>query len=340
MPTYYAPGTRKGNDAWIVRGYVNGEQYEIRAEKARNQKQAEAAWQDFASDTRREQRDADRDRETATFDWAVDEFIASRESLEPRYDRDLRALRTQFAGWPLHRLTGEDLKAAAIQMRPGQLPQTRNRHVMIPAGAVLHYMARRRLCDHIKVPLFDETDPSRPITRPDELEPLIDVATGELRAILLTFKIQGWRVSEVLKLRRDKIDWKRAVIFRWVLKSEEWREAAVDEDVLEAWKALPEHKDGRLFSYKVRHRVYEAVDALAKKHGMEIHYRPHQSRRGFATALRDAGYGLDDITDAGQWAPGSTTVRAYIKDNPDRVRPALAVLRGKGSREGTKKKSA
>jgi integrase len=167
------------------------------------------------------------------------------------------------------------------------------------------------------------------------LEPLIQGAKGELKALLLTFQIQGWRVTETLMLRRDKIDWKRSQVMRWVTKSKQWRVAAVDRDVLRAWAKLAENPDGRMFSIRNRYQLYRQVDGLIESLGLEMHYRPHRSRRGFATALFDEGYGLDQIRDAGQWV-NRETVAVYVRDNPERARPVLAVLRGRAKGKGAK----
>lgn len=327
MPTYYAPGRRKGNETWIVRGYINGKQYEI-ATDARNKKQAEAAWQDFAADTRREQRDAVRDRETATFDWACDEYLASRPSLNNQYKKHIGLLRSHFAGWFLKDMTPEDIYAAAYKLKPGLKPQTQQQQIVGPAATVMHYMARRRMCDHIIIPKLKPIGVRRPIAYPEQLEPLIVAATGELKVLLMTLQIHGWRISETIRIREDKIDWDNAQIERWVGKSQEWRRAPVDHEILKAWRTLPKRDDGYLFHYKHRTQVYDVLKRLKKRLGLKMPYTPHMSRRGFATALRDLGYGNDDIRDAAQWAD-SQSVETYVRDDPERVRPVFEELRGR-----------
>ncbi len=328
MPSYYAPGTRDNNKVWIVRGYVNREQYEIRCEKARNKREAETAWQDFASDTRREQRDADRTRETATFDWACDEWLAAHPDTGKHYRRCVENLRDHFAGVMLSDMTVEDFHLAAHKLRPNDLPQSKNNAVLSPAASVMHYMDRRRLCEYIKIPMFEPVGVKRPITYPDQLERLIRLADGELKALLMTFQIHGWRIGEVINIKRDQIDWKRAQIDRWVQKSKEWRKAPVERQVLQAWRGLPEREDGYLFSYRYRRAVYIAIDRLIEHTGIKMTYRPHRSRRGLATTLRDMGYGVDDIRDTAQWK-NSQSVLTYIKDDPERTRGILEDLRGR-----------
>jgi integrase len=326
MPTFYPPGTRKSNKTYIVRGRVGGRQYEITTE-AGNERAAKAAWEDFASETRREQRDANRDRNTATFDWACDEYLSTRPQLTRNYVRSVNNLRSYFAGWFLKDMTADDVYTAAHKMLPMAKPQTHNSQVLIPAGAILHQMARRGLCNHIVLSMKKPKGVIRPVTYPSDLEILVKAASGELKALLMTFQIHGWRVTETIKIKREQIDWKRAQINRWVAKSQQHRRSAVDREVLKAWKELPERADGRLFSYRYRRAVYIAIDALIEEAGLDMHYRPHQSRRGLVTTLRNLGWGLDDIQQAGQWESRSSVV-TYDQDNPERTRPMFKDLRG------------
>lgn len=328
MPTYYAPGKRKGNETWVIRGYVNGKQYEITTD-ARNKRAAEKAWQDYASDTRREQRDANRTSETATFDWACDEWLAAHPDHQRQYRLNVEKLRDQsdLALMLLADITVEDIYLAAHKMRPHDKPQSKNSAVITPAATVLHYMARRKLCAWLKVPIFKPIGVQRPITYPDQLERLIRLASDELKVLLMTFQIHGWRITETINIKRAQIDWKRAQIERWVSKSKEWRTAPVDREVLAAWKGLPIRADGKLFSYGYRRAVYIEIDRLIEHTGIDMTYRPHRSRRGLATALRDLGYSIDDIRDAAQWK-NSASVLPYVKDDPERSRGVLEDLRG------------
>ncbi len=326
MPTYYPPGKRKGNETFVVRGYINGKQYEI-ATDAGNKREAEKAWGDFASDTRREQRDAIRDQTTATVDWACEEYLESHPNVGDQYRKNVQRFGEHFTGWLLSNVTAQDIYDAAHKIAPNTKPQTKNARVVTPAAAVMHYMANRRLCEYFKIPTLEPEGVERPITYPEQLEPLIQVATGELRAFLMTLQIHGWRVSEVRNIREEKIDWKRAQIIRWVAKSREWRRSAVDREILKAWSSLPKRDDGYIFNYRQNYQVYRAIDKLIADSGLKMKYRPHRSRRGLATFLRDLQYSRDDIRDAGQWA-NSASVDVYIRDDPERSRPMFDEIRG------------
>ena len=336
MPTYYPPGTRKGYPCYIVRGWIDGEQYEVRTDtlSKKGERGAEAYWEDYKRGVRAE-RSATPTRETATFDDAVTLYRQNRD-LSVSEGRYIKRLEKHFAGHLLSTITLGDLHRAAHKLYPGCKPQTKNRQAIRPAGAVLHYASKSRLCDWIRIELLDETDPERPLMYQEELEVLIGAARKrndvDLEALLTTFQRQGWRVTETLKIERARIDWRREAIERWVAKSKRWRKTAVDQDVMALWKRLDGNKDGRLFSYKNRYEVYRAIDAL----DTSVHFRPHMARRGFATALKDEGADLDDIMRSGGWEDPKS-VAVYIRDDVERNRQTIGKI---GARLGAKKKKA
>ncbi len=326
MPTYYAPGKRKGNETFVIRGYVNGKQRECVTDST-SKRGAQTYWIKWSANLEQLERDTDRTRETATFDWACDEYLTANPDVGETYAKNVRSLKDYFFGWFLHTMTTEDIYLAAHKLCQGLKPQTKNARVVTPAAAVLHYMARRRLCEHFVIPKLTPTDIRRPITYPEQLATLIDAADQELSVILTTLQIHGWRITEVLSIREDKIDWQRSQIERWVSKSRKWRRAAVDREILGMWRKLPKRADGFIFSLRKRHEFYWRVDKLIEELGLTMHYRPHSSRRGLATTLRDLKFGIDTIRDAASWE-SSQSAGVYVKDDPERVRPVFDALRG------------
>ncbi|MCZ6495856.1 MAG: tyrosine-type recombinase/integrase, partial [Alphaproteobacteria bacterium] len=172
---------------------------------------------------------------------------------------------------------------------------------------------------------------------PDDVEILIRAARKqndhELAVLLETLAYQGWRITVTIDIERANIDFKKARIQRWVSKSRQWRWASVDKEVCAALATLPENPDGRLFTYRERKAVYKAIDALSflKK------YRPHMSRRGFATELKNHGHDLLDIAEAGQWEDVKSVAR-YVQADLNRTRQTLSSLRGDS--RGKRKKAS
>lgn len=334
MPTYYPPGKRKGCQFYIVRGWIDGDQYEIRT-KAIHKKGpggAEAAWDDWKRGVRA-QRGAAPTRETATFDDAVRIYRENRD-LSVSEGRYVRLLERHFSGRLLSSITLHDLHQAAHNIYPGCKPQTKNRQALRPAGAILHAAAKANLCDWKVIEGFEEEDPKRPLMYPEQTEYLVALARDtdkEIEALMVTFQRQGWRVTETLRIEHSKIDWSRKRVLRWVTKSKKWRWAGVDDEVIRLWRRLPRRKDGRLFSYKDRDEVYREIDAL----GAERHFRPHMARRGFVTALKDEGADLTDIMEAGGW-DDPKSVRVYLRDDTERARRTVGKIGARLEAKGKK----
>jgi len=327
MPTYYPPGTRKGNRTFGVRGTIDGARYEI-ATDALDQESAEEAWIEFRRAVR--QGGAVADRETATFADAVTLYEAARD-LSKSERRYIAKLQKHFGAKRLASLKPADLIAAANAIYPKASPQTRNRQAIAPAAAIIHMAARNSLCDHMLVERLKESDPFRPIVYPWEVERAIKAARGPLKIALITLAYQGWRITETLMVKRENFEPENARVRRWVSKSRKWKWAALDPVVCREWKKLPEREDGRMFPWTDRWAFYR--DAKPLFEALKIEWTPHMSRRGFATALIEAGSDLKSIQVTGGWED-LKSVLVYASVDLAQSRKTLAKLRGIGGRKG------
>lgn len=322
MPSYYPPGTRKGNRTYIVRGRIDGRAYE-QITGATDKSGAEEFWYALRRDVR--QGAVARDRETATFDDAVRLYTAARD-LSHGEQRRVDRLSTYFHGKLLSDLRPADLVGAAHILYPRATPATKNRSVIEPAAAILHYASRQGLCDWIRAEKFAVTEPERKLVYPHELEPVIQAAMGPLRVILVTLAYQGWRITETLMVRREKFDVANCRVQRWVSKSRTWKWTPLDVEVCRLWQTLPERPDGFLFPYRDRHNFYRALRPVIRRLGVE--YTPHMSRRGFATALLEAGENLEAIKVAGGWED-LRSVALYSHVDIEQARRTIGKLRGR-----------
>lgn len=337
MPEYFKPGTRKGNRTYYVRGYIDGIRREITT-KSRDKSGAEDEWAQYKRDIRAQCARA-AEQEHLTFANAVDSYREAHPSLSKNEHTFIDRLRDHLGNKRLDEITLADLHGAAHALYPGRLPQTKNRNALTPAASILHYAADCNLMPWVRVKKFKETDPHRPVTMPDEaqvaIQKALDNGETELAAVLMTVVYQGWRITETLNLNRGLVNWKKKTIQRLVAKSGKWKTAPVNPDVIDAWKSLPENEDGRIFSIKDRFAFYWLVDNL----GLDSHYRPHSSRRGFATHLKNQGVDEAGIAEAGQWED-KKSVSVYVGDDIERQRATLAKLTANGGKNGGRKKKA
>ena len=336
MPTFYRPGTRKGNRTWTVRGSIGGRQYEI-ATDAANKRAAEEEWRRFRSSVEADvavQRRADQPvtRETATVSDAIDIYIEAAKP-DARTDAALQAIKSDTLGGMLLADVGaDDLQDSARRIKP-KSPAAQNRWVIVPAAAALHLAARKKLGPYIVPVKVKEPAPVQPVAYPEDTADLAGLTKdAELAALLLTLAIQGWRVTETLMIERRRVDWRRSKVERWVTKSQCWQIAEVDAGILSMWDGLPEQADGRLFRWRDRWAVYRDVDLIIPA---GTHWRPHMARRGFATAADEAGRSAKQIQAAGGWR-SVTSVLRYIQVNPTTARATIEAVRGRLGGKGGK----
>ena len=333
MPSYYRPGTRKRNRYIVVRGRIDGKAYEF-STGTTDPDGAEEFWYAIRRDIR--QGDLHRSREAATFDDAARLYEAARD-LSKSERRYVKRLKAHFRGKHLSRkdersglyvlaFTPADLIDAAHVLYPRCLPQTKNRQAITPAIAILHYAAENRLCDRMVARKLESDEPERPLVYPEDLATVIRAARGALSVILETLAFQGWRITEILTIKRQNFDPANRRVRRWVSKSWRWRWAALDAGVCRSWQRLPKRADGYMFPYRNRHEFYRALGPILDRLGVE--YTPRMSRRGFATALLEEGADLKSIMDAGQWED-IKSVLIYADVDVAQARRTIGKLRGR-----------
>lgn len=319
MPTYYKPGTRKNNEGYTVRGYVSGRQREITT-TARNKADAQDAWADFRRATLAKRRQ-DITPETATFADAVAIYTKAR-NLSKNDRTFVRRLEERLGNKLLYEISPTLITEIAQEIYPNALPQTVNRQGIRPAAAIMHMAHEKKLCEYMRIKGLKEIDPVRPISYPTETIMLARQTKGALRVLLITLAHQGWRITETLNIRREWHDHENSRVRRWVSKSKKWRWTALDPIVSLFWMRLPERSDGYLFPWRDRHSIYKLLDKL------NTDYTPHQSRRGFATALLEADVNLKAIAQAANWED-TKSVLVYADVNLEQSRKTIQRLRGK-----------
>lgn len=135
MPTFYAPGTRKGNRFYVVRGSINGREREIPTE-TRDKRVAQRAWDAFKAAVKERERTEPEPCAPATFGSVADAYlsVATRSKSDRRY---IKRLVGRLGAMPIGSVTQMDVHAAAA-LYPDGTAATRNRQAVAPAAAVLH----------------------------------------------------------------------------------------------------------------------------------------------------------------------------------------------------------
>lgn len=332
MPSYHAPGSRKGNRTWTVRGYVDGSQREI-ATTARDRRGAESQWLAFVDALRASRQPADPLSFRAIADGWARGRRAGKADLR-RLDR-LCAVEIQVAGRPARfgdlrvgEIRQSHVHAAAQALFPTQSNATRNREAVVPAATVLHAAAEDELIGWLRIRKFRENEPARP--RPADGVPALLLANTEGRErLLLTFLVyQGWRIGETLGWRAEQRDMQARRLSLYVPKVGKWISVPMHSATFEALANADLPDAGPVWPWPTRHRVYNWLRPLCRRLG--VAFTPHMARRDFASTLAELDASNEAIAAAGSWT-SARTVELYtaISDAAASATIARIPLRGK-----------
>ena len=341
MPfTLIPPGKRKGNSWYIVRGEVAGKRREF-STKTRDPEAARR----FALELELALLDGGVPGAEAevTFARAAELYKSFRNpsKLECwRIDKIVAALGDR----PVRSLQQADLVAAAHDLYPGRKPETKNRAVIKPAAAILHYAARNKWCEWLRIERFAEAAPVTRAATAEQARALLAALAKEIRTtktphrkrlarkkrLLILWIFKHWnRISEPLKLRwEDHIDLAERVYLLHVSKSDQWKRKPIDEEVFEALANEPQkEREGWLFPWRTRSGVYTWLRPLCKR--LRIHFTPHMARHFGGKELNRQGAGLKTIMGALDHLDPQSSVR-YQDADIDIVREAMGKMRRVG----------
>lgn len=203
-----------------------------------------------------------------------------------------------------------------------------------------------------------EPDPTEGVGRPragrriprypsrKDLEHLLEVAADEpeaelLRALLPFLYGTGLRISEALSLRLEHLihEDRRPVALRVIGKGDRERLVPLSpmaRQALEGWLAVRGNTRGSLWVYRRKRYAGRRVGIswlekrladLARRAGLEPSAcSPHKFRHAYASALVEAGVGLDAVKDLLGHSHIATT-QIYLHSSYGRLRRAVEALR-------------
>jgi integrase len=325
MVEFFAPGERKGNKFIIARGYVGGVRLEI-STRTTNPRVARRVWRDFAA--REEASRRSRSGAPRTFRDIGRDYIAAGD-IGPRDRRWLDLLNdtalpdgTRFGDLEIGAVLPMHITQAAKARYPEARNETRNRAVIVPAAAVLHFAAANKLRDYLRVPKLEEDRPRNRRPAEGTLQKLIGATDGLKRLFVLLIGCQGWRVTETLGLEAEGIHLAERTLSIWVGKVRREKTVVMHPEVFEAIANMALPSAGRIFKWKYRQGVYAWLRPLCAELG--IVFTPHMARHEYATALHaSAGAGPADLVGLGTWtSPRSTERYTHAIDDHHRAMAA------------------
>lgn len=304
------PGRRRGNPFYLLRGSVGGRELEV-STKTTNEAAARKFARDFARALAENRLPGP--GETLSFARAAELYSDYRDPSKADLAR-IAKLKAVLGRKMVADIRQVDLVEAANIIASNKAPATRNREVMRPAAAILHYAERNGFCKWLRVALFREPRPKTRAVSLDTAATLVRAAPeGPRRLFLLWSFRQGTRISDTLHVEWSAIDLPRQAVRLRIGKTDRWTEQPLHPEVFEVLAAIPEeNRRGRLFPWGQKTGVYAWLRPMVR--GLGIAFTPHMARHSLGTWLNESGAGLRTIMAALGHADAKSSIRYQDAD--------------------------
>lgn len=233
---------------------------------------------------------------------------------------------------------------AAHALRPSGKDTTKNRKVVAPAAAVLHYAAGQDWCSYRRIEKFKESRKSTREAATDDTMRLLmanveapprrhrngrktDHNAAYKRILLAVLYELGLRIMDTLRIDWSNIDLEKARVRVRISKTDDWASLELSGPLVAVLANLP-RRHGRLFPWSTTRGVYAWLKPLRER--LKVNYTPHMSRHALATAADAAGIPDKRASELGMWRDPRSLHR-YQHVRPDAIpgRTAGALLAGK-----------
>lgn len=311
-----APGKR--GPYWYIRGKIAGRRREVSTGQT-DLARAEAWAAEYVAALHRDRVPDTPD--TVTFAHAAQAFIHFK---RPQLDdeRLILSLASWFAERPVAAITHAHLVDAARALRPRGSNATRNRKVIGPAAAVLHYAADQGWCAYRRFQKFavSRKSPRAPVSDTD-MGRLLAATEGPHRLLLALLYETGLRISDALSIDWADVDLRAGRLSVRISKTDDRASLPLSPSLVAVLASAPT-KAGRLTPWTSRMSVYKWLRPLTRRLG--IAYTPHLSRHALASALLAAGVPDKAAAEYGAWRDPRSLQRYQ------QVRPELRPERDSG----------
>ncbi len=304
MPTYYKPGNRKNNTTYVVRGYVNGRQYEITT-NASHKRGAKSEWESFKAEVK----ERNLVQPIGTFSDALAHYEATGQRSEAQMGF-ARKIEKEIGSVFLETIRPGHIRSLAKQIYPDRKASTWNRQVVRVASAIINNAADDDGCPQIRIKAFKGTEVAKKHPRVGAGELLLSNTEGLKRVYIGALHFQGLRPSDALSIRWDNIDLKGKTFQTVVPKSKRLKRIVMDEDFWLLLANVPDEDHyGKLFPWANRSSIYSWLNPLCEVLGVDFSAR--KSRHKFASDLVAEGGSAFDLVNTGSWTD-ERSVKPYV----------------------------
>lgn len=328
------PGKRKGYPFYIIRGRFLKQDVEVWT-KTTDEMVAER----HRSNIERRILDCGVPAPEAVvgFHKAADLYVIAKD-LTKREERRIEKLKGAIPNKPIRQIVQADFDTAAMQLHPDDTPETRNRNVYTPGASIMHYAARNRWCEWIRLDRPKQRQPETRAAADGVPVALLKAASGKQRLLLLWLFKHGTRISGALSVDCARIHLTQHEYELYISKTRTWRTFPIDDEV---WEILANDSDvqrgeGRLFPWRSRWRVYDWLIPLCKEVG--VAFTPHMARHWLGKSLNRNGAGLRTIMNALGQQNYKSAIR-YVAEDIEAVRESTKAIGRLGGKLGKTKRT-
>lgn len=288
--TFYEPGERRGYHFLIWRGLdPNGKRIEYRTGET-----TRSGAQGFV---RRLLESLHRDRpppagSRVTLAEAIMHYSASINPTKADQQR-LARIEALHGSLIVADINQSHVTAAAMTLR-GVRTETRNREVVTPYRAVLHFAEGQRWCPYMRIksiraPSGEPPVPVQRVAADDAVATLMGGATPPQRALLRLVHERGYRIGEWLRLDWSNLNLQAGTGSVLIKKPRpRWVDFDLSPEAVADLAALDPKPTGRVFTWGTRQNVYRWLKRLEERTG--VYWRPHESRRAVVSDIvRETG---------------------------------------------------
>lgn len=340
MPYTLQPPGKRG-PCWYARGTDSGGPFEVSTGK--ETKRDATRWVEEVFLPGRARRRVPGRGESVAFNEAARFYKAAKPHLSKADIRAIDAVAAEIGDDDCRTVGHARLVQAADTLKPGRSDATRNRKVIGPGAAVLHYAADQEWCDYKRLPKFwvSRKSPRTPASDADMaklLEHLADPPReskhgrkgdpnlAHKKILLMLLYELGLRLMDNLRIGWEHIDLQAAKVQVRIGKSDEMASLEISAAIVAELANLPTDKKlGRLFPWSTSRGVYAWLDRVRDRAG--VHYTPHLSRHALATAADAAQIPDKRAAELGVWAdPRSLQRYQHVRPTPIPGRHAGTLL--------------
>jgi integrase len=308
------PNNRSPN--WTARGSEFGRRVEF-STGTRDRRQAEETVKAYLETLIRERIGA------KTFAYAIDAYCAYKHpgKTERKWFARMKAM---FGDKRLEEVIHADLVQVIERYMPEASNAYKNRAVITPASAVLHYAAKQRWCPYVKMERYKVPKESqRQPARREDVGALLGATSGPKHLLFAILFETGLRISDALALTAPAGTSDLGYVR--LQKTRSQLLAPISSDLQYLIAASARYHGDHLFPWRSRWSVYKWLRPLCRELGVE--YTPHRSRHALATDLQLAGRSDAEAAKYGGWSdPQSLRRYQHAAPRPVSGRAFLTVV--------------